>query len=573
MNKWMQKIFGLTQKGVKDLYKSGFTAFLVYLSNMLPAILLMLFMQDKLLGVHKENSFYIVASIVIIAIMYAIYWVDYDASYNATYRESANLRIEIANILKKLPFSYFSKHNLSDLSQTVMSDVERIEHAMSHAFSKVLAFILFFPIVAVLALSSNFYLGLSVVLPIVLTALFILLSKRTQVYYTTKHYNILRENSEAFQEAIELQQEIKSYGLINKVRKELYSKVENSEKVHLHAELMQGLPLLFAGWILNFMLGLVILVASHLLFSASINVLYWLGYIVFSMKIKEAADGVFTNVAEIYYLDARIKRINEMRNTELQKGEDYSFDSFDVELKDVEFSYNADSKVLDGVSFTAKQNEVTALVGASGCGKTTILRLVSRLYDYDKGSIAIGGQDIKEVSTESLFSNISIVFQDVTLFNNSVLENIRLGRKDATDEEVIAAAKLANCHEFIEKMENGYQTMLGENGARLSGGERQRISIARAFIKNAPIIILDEIAASLDVENESQIQESLNHLIKGKTVLIISHRLKSIRNVHKIVVLNKGKVEAQGKHEDLLQTSPSYQSLVENAKLAEEFVY
>lgn len=569
----MQKIFGLTQKGVKDLYKSGFTALLVYLVNMLPAILLMVFMQDKLLGVQKENSFYIVASLIIIAVMYAIYWVDYDASYNATYRESANLRIEIANILKKLPFSYFSKHNLSDMSQTVMSDVERIEHAMGHAFSKVLAFIIFFPIVAVLAISSNVYLGLTIVVPIVLAALFIVLSKRTQVYYTTKHYNILRENSEAFQEAIELQQEIKSYGLIEKVRKELYSKVEKSEKIHLHAEFMQGLPLLFSGWILNFMLGLVILVASHLLFNGSINVLYWLGYIVFSMKIKEGADGVFTNVAEIYYLDARIKRINEMRNTELQKGEDYTFDSYDVELKDVEFSYTIDSKVLDGVSFTAKQNEVTALVGASGCGKTTILRLISRLYDYDKGSIGIGGQDIKKVSTESLFSNISIVFQDVILFNNTVLENIRLGRKDATDEEVIAAAKLANCHDFIEKMENGYQTMLGENGARLSGGERQRISIARAFIKNAPIIILDEIAASLDVENESQIQDSLNHLIKGKTVLIISHRLKSIRNVHKIVVLNKGKVEAQGRHEDLLQTSVSYQSLVKNAKLAEEFVY
>ncbi|WP_078142751.1 ABC transporter ATP-binding protein, partial [Streptococcus pneumoniae] len=254
-------------------------------------------------------------------------------------------------------------------------------------------------------------------------------------------------------------------------------------------------------------------------------------------------------------------------------GDDYSLKKFDIDLKDVEFAYNKDAKVLNGVSFKAKQGEVTALVGASGCGKTTILKLISRLYDYDKGQILIDGKDIKEISTESLFDKVSIVFQDVVLFNQSVMENIRIGKQDASDEEVKRAAKLANCTDFIEKMDKGFDTVIGENGAELSGGERQRLSIARAFLKEAPILILDEITASLDVNNEKKIQESLNNLVKDKTVVIISHRMKSIENADKIVVLQNGRVESEGKHEELLQKSKIYKNLIEKTKMAEEFIY
>jgi len=278
-------------------------------------------------------------------------------------------------------------------------------------------------------------------------------------------------------------------------------------------------------------------------------------------------------MAEIFFVGSAVNRINEIRNTERQAGEDKELIEFDIELKNVSFSYDDNTDVLEDVSFVAKQNEVTALVGKSGCGKTSILKLVSRLYDVSGGKILISNEDIKNVSTRSLFDKVSIVFQDVTLFDTSVLENIRIGRPDATDEEVKEAAALANCEEFVEKLENGYDTLIGENGAKLSGGERQRLSIARAFLKDAPIIILDEIVASLDAHNEKKIQESLNKLTKDKTVLIISHRLKSIQNVDKIVVIDDGRVELEGKHEDLLESSKVYRDLIEKTSLAENFVY
>ena len=318
---------------------------------------------------------------------------------------------------------------------------------------------------------------------------------------------------------------------------------------------------------------IVILTGVQMLHTGEIDILYFLGYVLASIKVRESVESVNMNVEELYYLDSMVKRIREIRETKIQQGKDQTISSYDIEFDKVSFSYDKDTEVLKNVSFTAKQNEVTALVGVSGCGKTSILRLMSRLYDHDGGSIRIGGLDIKELSTKSLFEKLSIVFQDVTLFNTSVLENIRIGKKTATDEEVIRAARLANCEEFIRRLPEGYKTMIGENGATLSGGERQRLSIARAFLKDSPIIILDEIAASLDVENEKKIQDSLNRLILDKTVIIISHRLKSVENADKIVVINCGRVEASGTHLELLKTSPTYNNLVEKAKLTEEFQY
>jgi len=278
-------------------------------------------------------------------------------------------------------------------------------------------------------------------------------------------------------------------------------------------------------------------------------------------------------VLEIFYLAPKIQRIRAMKETSIQEGSDSSLKSFDIELRDVSFSYDNNTPILDHISFTAKQGEVTTLVGASGSGKTSILKLVSRLYDYDEGCILIDGYDIKRVSPASLFSKIAIVFQEVTLFNTSILENIRIGNSQASDEEVKKAARLANCEDFIEKLPDGYHTLVGENGSSLSGGERQRLSIARAFLKNAPILILDEITASLDVENEKRIQESLNRLIQDKTVLIISHRLKSIEKVNKIVVMDQGKVVDQGTHSELYRRSEIYKNLIKKTKLSEKFVY
>lgn len=573
MKNLFKKCFALTDNGASGLVKASFSSFFVYIVNMLPAILLMILFDELVLRNVKNNAFYISFSIAVLVIMYVLLRVEYNTLYNSTYKESANLRLDIADTLSKLPLSYFSKHNLSDLSQTIMADVAAIEHAMSHAMAKTIGFLMFFPLVSILLLKGNWKLGLAVVLPIIIGFLLIVWSKKIQLRENIKYYTKLRDNSDSFQEAIELQQEIRSFRLAKKTKQNLYKKMEEGEKIHLKTELTAAVPLLLSGIVVQVAFAIVLLVGTGLLLKGEINILYLIGYILASIKIKEAADGVSQNIAELYYIDSMIHRIQEIKNTEVQKGEDKELSNYDIELKNVSFAYNEDTKVLKNISFTANQNEVTALVGMSGCGKTSILRLISRLYDYDNGTIKIDGMDIKEISTKSLFEKTSVVFQDVTLFNTTIMENIRIGNKTASDADVREAARLANCEEFIAGLPDGYDTVIGENGATLSGGERQRLSIARAFLKNAPIIILDEIAASLDVDNEKKIQESLNELTQNKTVVIISHRLKSIENVDKIVVINDGEVEAFGTHHELISLSKTYNNLLEKARLAEAFKY
>ena len=573
MKEFYKKRFALTDKGARNLSKATLASFFVYCTNMLPAILLMIFAQEVLENMGQSKGFYIVFSVLTLIAMYILLSIEYDKLYSTTYQESADLRVRTAENLSKLPLSYFSKHDISDLAQTIMSDIEGIEHAMSHAIPKVGGMALFFPLISIMMLVGNVKMGLAVIIPTVLSFIFIPLSKKHSVKGEKEYYKVLRENSESFQENIEMQMEIKAYGLSEEMKDNLYEKMDKGEKVHLKAEIANILIMSLSSIFSFISLAVVIFVGVNLIINKEISALYLVGYLLAAMKIKDALDASKQGMMEIFYLSPKIERLKEIQNQELQEGEDYNLQKFDIDLKDVEFAYNKDAKVLNGVSFKAKQGEVTALVGASGCGKTTILKLISRLYDYDEGQILIDGKDIKEISTESLFDKVSIVFQDVVLFNQSVMENIRLGKQDASDEEVKRAARLANCTDFIEKMDKGFDTVIGENGAELSGGERQRLSIARAFLKDAPILILDEIAASLDVDNEKKIQESLNNLVKDKTVVIISHRMKSIENADKIVVLENGKVESEGKHEELLQKSKVYKNLIEKTKMAEEFIY
>ncbi len=573
MKEFYKKRFALTDKGARNLSKATLASFFVYCINMLPAMLLMIFAQEVLENIGKSKGFYIGFSVLTLIAMYILLSIEYDKLYSTTYQESADLRIRTAENLSKLPLSYFSKHDISDLAQTIMSDIEGIEHAMSHAIPKVGGMALFFPLISIMMLVGNVKMGLAVIIPTVLSFIFIPLSKKHSVKGEKEYYKVLRENSESFQENIEMQMEIKAYGLSEEMKDNLYEKMDKGEKVHLKAEIANILIMSLSSIFSFISLAVVIFVGVNLIINKEISALYLVGYLLAAMKIKDALDASKEGMMEIFYLSPKIERLKEIQNQNLQEGEDYNLQKFDIDLKDVEFAYNKDAKILNGVSFKAKQGEVTALVGASGCGKTTILKLISRLYDYDEGQILIDGKDIKEISTESLFDKVSIVFQDVVLFNQSVMENIRLGKQNASDEEVKRAAKLANCTDFIEKMDNGFDTLIGENGAELSGGERQRLSIARAFLKDAPILILDEIAASLDVDNEKKIQESLNNLVKDKTVVIISHRMKSIENADKIVVLENGKVESEGKHEELLQKSKVYKNLIEKTKMAEEFIY
>ncbi|HHX67976.1 MAG: ABC transporter ATP-binding protein [Miniphocaeibacter sp.] len=569
----IKEVFQLTDKGAKGLIKASVSTVFSYISYMLPLMFVMYFIRDLLMGNLKTPMLYVFMILGIAVVMYMFLYVNYNTLYTETYRESKNLRIDIANILKELPLSYFSRHDVSDLAQTIMKDVEAIEHALSHAIPQAIGLILFLIIVCISMLANNFKMALAIILPVIISFVLLLLSKRMQVYGSTKYYNQLRVNSDKFQEAIELQQEIRSYNQGYKVREDLLWEMDKSEKIHITSEFSQALPLLLSSTILKFALGFIILFGTNLYINGDISLLYFLGYVIGSAKIVFTTEGLYENIGEIMYLDARINRIRELRNTEIQKGERVDIKTYDIEIKDVEFSYNEATKVIDGISFVAKQDEVTAIVGPSGCGKTTVLRLMSRLYDYDKGSLFIGGNEIMKIDTDSLFDKISIVFQDVMLFNTSIMENIRMGNKEATDEEVKEAARLANCTDFIKNLPQGYETVIGENGSNLSGGERQRISIARAILKNAPIILLDEISASLDVENEMQIQNSLNSLIKNKTVVIISHRLKSVENADKIVVMNNGKIDSIGKHKDLLKKSKLYKNMIEKSNITESYLY
>lgn len=573
MKNYYKKRYALSEQGAKNLTKATIYCFLTYCINLGPMFILMGLINQLVLGNVSSTLQYIVMAILTLIFMYILLSEEYVSLYNSTYKESANLRKGIAENLAQLPLAYFSKHDLSDLSQTIMSDVERVEHSMSHSIPKVVAMWLFFPLMGLIMLIGNWKLGLAAIIPTLLSFMINPLAKQKEVSEYSRYFNVLRDNSELFQETIELQQEISSFNQADKVKKNLYKKMEESERIHLKVEVLPMLAVGISSSLSYISLAVVLAVGIQLLIHNEISLLYLIGYLIGAIKVKELFDVSREGMTEMSYIEPAIVRIKEIKNAALQEGEDTDLSSYDIEFKNVSFAYNKDAKVLKDVSFTAKQGEVTALVGISGSGKTSVLRLISRLYDYDTGSILIDGKDIKNISTESLFKNVSIVFQDVTLFNTSIMENIRLGRESATDEEVKEAAVLANCMDFIEKLPDGFNTLIGENGAELSGGERQRISIARAFLKDAPVLILDEISASLDVDNEKKIQDSLNKLIKDKTVIIISHRLKSIENVNKIVVIDEGVVETAGNHGELMKQSKTYKNLIEKTKLAEAFNY
>ena len=573
MKNYYKKRYALSEQGAKNLTKATIYCFLTYCINLGPMMILMGLINQLVLGNVSSTLQYIVMAILTLIFMYILLSEEYVSLYNSTYKESANLRKGIAENLAQLPLAYFSKHDLSDLSQTIMSDVERVEHSMSHSIPKVVAMWLFFPLMGLIMLIGNWKLGLAAIIPTLLSFMINPLAKQKEVSEYSRYFNVLRDNSELFQETIELQQEISSFNQADKVKKNLYEKMEESERIHLNVEIVPMLAVGISSSLSYISLAVVLAVGIQLLIHNEISLLYLIGYLIGAIKVKELFDVSREGMTEMSYIEPAIVRIKEIKNAALQEGKDTDLSSYDIEFKNVSFAYNKDAKVLKDVSFTAKQGEVTALVGISGSGKTSVLRLISRLYDYDTGSILIDGKDIKNISTESLFKNVSIVFQDVTLFNTSIMENIRLGRESATDKEVKEAAVLANCMDFIEKLPDGFNTLIGENGAELSGGERQRISIARAFLKDAPVLILDEISASLDVDNEKKIQDSLNKLIKDKTVIIISHRLKSIENVNKIVVIDEGVVETSGNHDELIKDSKVYKNLIEKTKLAEAFNY
>ncbi|MDU3010146.1 MAG: ABC transporter ATP-binding protein [Peptoniphilus harei] len=573
MKTYLKNRYGLTDKGAEGALVAIRYSSLKTLSYMLPMFLLMYVMQGLLNLGDFSPWISVIAYVIIALLMIFVINRDYITTYNETYKESANLRIEISEIIKDLPLSFYSSRDLTDLSQTIMKDVEAIEHGLSHAVSGFYGFIINLLIISILLLIGNLKLGLAVIVPIYISAILSLLSGKIQKKGVSSYYEEQRKSSKMFQELIDLSTEIKSYNLTGEKEKSGVDFVRSLEKEHIKSELGQVIPNVFATVVANLSLALAIYVGLNSLIDGEINILYFAGYLFASSRLIDGVAAFSAFYMELMYIDSPVEKIKALRNEKIQRGKRADLRSFDIKGDKVSFSYLDDKKVIDNISFKALQGKTTALVGPSGCGKSTLIKLVARLYDYDSGEITIDGKEIKNIATQDLFKHISMVFQDVTLFNGSVMENIRLGRSSASDEEVLEAARLANCDDFVKKLPRGYETEIGENGSNLSGGERQRISIARAFLKDAEIILLDEIAASLDVENEKYIQESLNKLTKNKTVIIISHRMKSIENVDQIIVMKDGKIEDFGKHEELIERSKTYKKMIESSKKSEEFVY
>lgn len=573
MKEYLRKTYALTERGADGLWRATVYGFLKNITYMLPMFLLM-YATNGLLGFGGFNMAYGALGFVLIgAVMFLAINKEYHTTFNETYKESANLRMEIAEGIRQLPLSSFNKKDLTDVSQTMMKDVETIEHALSHSVPTYYAFLATVIVIGIMLLIGQPLLGLAVLVPIVLSIFLAQLSRQMQAKVSKKYFLRQRKMAKAFQELIDMHEEIQSYHLSETKKSEAKRLARRNEAVHIRTELGQALPVTFSGAVSFLSLGFAMVVGTRLLQSGTINVLYFAGYVFAAARLIDATTAFTMAHAEIAYISSSVDKIKSLVDAPKQTGSPTALEHFDIAGDHVDFSYDKKKKVIDAISFEANQNTVTALVGPSGCGKSTLLRLVSRLYDYDAGHMTVDGKELASIETEDLFKHVSMVFQDVLLFNGSVFDNIRIGKYDATEEEVYEAAKQAGCDDFVKQLPEGYDTIIGENGSRLSGGQRQRISIARAFLKDAEIILLDEIAASLDVENEKYIQESLNRLIKNKTVMIISHRMKSIEGVDQIIVMKEGKIEACGGHEALLNESPTYRTMIESFERSDAYVY
>ncbi len=569
MDKYFIKRYAMTEIGAKNLKKSIFSHTILNLTKMFPPIIAFMFLFQYL-GVSEgiEGSlslpdlFYIGLIIVMFIVMYIVARWDYVRLYNNVYEETANSRIDIANRMKKLPLSYFGKRDLTDLATTMMGDITLYEEIFSHAVPHIYSTTISTAIISLMILSYNWKLGIAALWVIPVSVLIFSLSKKKQRKTIDKWVKASRAVFDDLQEKIEQIEEIKSYNLEEKITTGFFDKLNQATKVKLETEFVSGVSIAFAGILLKLGIVTVAIVGVNMLIAGEINVLVYIAFLLLTASIYLPIESILSFMAMITLLDGVVTRMKEIKTMPIQEGKsDMNIKNYDIEFKDVHFGYD-DYSVINGVSFTAKQGEVTALIGPSGSGKTTLTKLAARFWDIDKGQILLGGEDIGKVDPETLLKNFSIVFQDVVLFNASIKDNIKIGKKGASDEEIMRAAKIARCDEFIKKMPEGIDTVIGENGERLSGGERQRLSIARAILKDAPIILMDEATASLDVENESLIQEALSELIKDKTVIVIAHRMRTIRNADKIVLLNKGKIESLGTDSELREISEMYQDMI-----------
>ena len=569
MKKYFKKKYELSDAGAKDLVKGIWYSVLAYMSLMLPVILLACVLDNLLspLLTGKEKNIntllYVGIGIVVLLVIFVVHYMQYTITYMGTYRESKQRRISLAEKLRVMPIRFFKQHELSDLTSTIMGDCAGFEHAFSHTVPQFWGSLISTAIVCVALIIYDWRMGLALLWVAPVAFAIVLLSGKLQSKMGQKHIDAKIALADEIQECLETVQDIKACNQEEQYLKKLDAKMDKAEKAQISSEMVSASLITTGQMFLRLGLATVIVVGNSLIMNDKISLISYILFLIAASRLYDPLSGAMANMAELFGVNLQVKRLKAIQDyKEEDKQENYSTNGYDICFDNVSFAYEPDKPVLKGVTFTAKQGQVTALVGPSGGGKSTVANLAAGFYDVTGGKITLGGTDIAPVDSTALLKNFSVVFQDVVLFNNTIMENIRVGRKNATDEEVIAAAKAAHCSEFIEKLPEGYQTVIGENGSTLSGGECQRLSIARALLKNAPVVLLDEATASLDVDNETEIQQAISGLIKGKTVLVIAHRMRTVENADKIVVLNDGVVEESGTHRELMEKNGLYARLV-----------
>lgn len=574
MIKFIQRATASSKEGAVGLIKGVIACAFQNIAFMLPMGLLYKLVSDLMTKGTLEGTapFYIIGCVTAFALILVTTWFQYNNTYFTTYEESGKRRLSLAERLRRLPLSFFGKRDLADLTSTIMSDCEVLEKTCSHFIPG-----LFGSLISTVLISLGMFffeprMALAALWVIPVSIIIVLLSYRVQDSVQAKNMAAKMACADGIQEYIETVRDLKANNAENTYLAGLSKKIRGVERQSISAELTTAIFVTSAGMVLKLGIASVALTGSVLLVNGSIDVLTLFMFLLVASRLYDPMQGALQNLAAIIAMRTNVGRMNEILEHPIQQGsEELTNDGCDIVFDHVGFSYNDGETVLKDVSFTAKQGEVTALVGPSGGGKTTVSRLAARFWDNQKGRITVGGMDVGKTDPEKLMSLYSIVFQDVTLFDNTIMENIRLGKKGATDEEVLAAARLANCEEFAEKLPDKWNTDIGENGCELSGGERQRISIARAFLKDAPIILLDEATASLDVENETLIQTALSRLIKNKTVLVIAHRMRTVAGADKIVVLADGVVAEQGSPAELYKKNGIYTHMVDIQTKSQEW--
>ena len=567
--------YALSRQGAKDMIRACICVTITNMVLMMPAGILYCLIKDLLEGTltAERIPFYAVGSVAVLLLIAITNFIQYNATFLTTYRESGVRRTTIAEKLRKLPLSYFGKKNIADLTTNIMGDCAMIETASSHWIPELIGAVISVSLVGIsLFFAFDWRMVLASFWVIPVAFIIIITCSGAEKNAVRKNSAVKMAMTDGIQECLESVRDLRANNAEDSYMKELDGKIKNVEKMALFTELKMAVYVNSAAIILKIGIGTTAIVGGILFAQGEITILTFFMFLMLVSRLYDPMQITLQNFAAIIATGIQCERLDEVLSAKIQTGSDkMNNDGFDIVFDHVGFKYSDDTDVLKDVSFTAKQGEVTALIGPSGGGKTTISRLAARFWDINKGKITLGGEDISKIDPETLLSNYSIVFQDVTLFNNSVKENIRIGKSGASDEEVMEAARLANCEEFVNLLSDKYDTNIGENGSELSGGERQRISIARAFLKDAPIILLDEATASLDAENETAIQEALSRLIKNKTVVIIAHRMRTIANADHIVVLKDGVVAEQGSPKELSEYDSIYSRMTKQQLISQNW--